>query len=163
MARGFAGRGDGGPCGGLEWIMKQRIRVVGIIRDGEGILKLKRNMGRMDTLPTWELPTGKIKYGEQPEEAMARAIDEYLGVGVKGVKLKDVVTFVALTGASQLSNLYIIYSPVELCGLISRPVMFDYFSTEGACDILSTISRERINNQNSFCYRSYIFDTTRDV
>ena len=89
--------------------MKQRIRVVGLIRQGEDVLFLKRNLGRMEEAPIWELPTGKIRLGEQPEEAMTRTIYEYLGVEVASLKLKDVTTFVALSGASRLSNLYIVY------------------------------------------------------
>lgn len=89
--------------------MKQRIRVVGIIREGEDVLLLKRNMGRMEASPLWELPTGKIRFGEQPEEAMSRAIDEYLGVQVEKVSLADVITFVSLPGASRMSNLYIVF------------------------------------------------------
>lgn len=89
--------------------MKQRIRVVGIIHEGEDILLLKRNMGRMEESPLWELPTGKIRFGEQPEEAMGRVIDEYLGGQVESAKLIDAITFIALTSASRLSNLYIVY------------------------------------------------------
>lgn len=77
---------------------------------------MKKAQGRVDGMPIWELPTGKIKFGEQPEEAIARALEEYLGVEVtKRTKLHDVVTFMAQSpslGASQLSNLYIIYSVV---------------------------------------------------
>ena len=89
--------------------MKQRIRVVGIIRGEDGILVLKRNRGRSDAPVFWELPTGKIRFGEQPEEAMARAITEYTGYRTSTIKLKDVITFLALEGSSRLSNLYIIY------------------------------------------------------
>lgn len=89
--------------------MKQRIRVVGIVKDGDEFLFLKRSQGRKEGLPLWELPTSKIQFGEQPEEAMARAFFEDLGVNVKEVRLKDAVTFLALLGASQLSNLYIVY------------------------------------------------------
>ena len=89
--------------------VKQRIRVVGILkRDGE-ILLMKRRTGRSDSPVFWELPTGKLKFGEQPEEAMARTALEYLGAQVKEVKLKDVVTFLAFSGASQMANLYIVY------------------------------------------------------
>ena len=49
--------------------MKQRIRVAGIVRNEEGILILKRSRGRSDAPAFWELPTGKINFGEQPEEA----------------------------------------------------------------------------------------------
>ena len=90
--------------------MKQRIRVVGIIQDERDILIMKKAQGRVDGTPTWELPTGKIKFGEQPEEAIERTLEEYLGVEVtKQTKLHDVVTFMAPQGSSQLSNLYIVY------------------------------------------------------
>ena len=89
--------------------MKQRIRVVGIIRNEDGVLILKRNRGRSDAPVFWELPTGKIKFGEQPEEAMARSLTEYTGFRASTIRLKDVITFLAPEGASRLSNLYIVY------------------------------------------------------
>ena len=89
--------------------MKQRIRVVSIIRQGDDILLLKRSRERIEALPNWELPTGKIRFGEQPEEAMSRTIYEFLGAQVTSVKLKDVVTFTGLASASRLGNLYIVY------------------------------------------------------
>lgn len=100
--------------------MKQRIRVVGIVRTDEGLLLLKRVKGRSEETPTWELPTGKIRFGEQPEEAMARSIYEYLGVNVTEVSLLDAITFVGLSGTSQLGNLFIIYS-VKLTGSKINP------------------------------------------
>ena len=94
--------------------MKQRIRVVSIIRDKDGaILLMKKSRGRLEDPVLWELPTGKISFGEQPEEAMTRTLSEYLKVSVSAIRLKDTITFLALVGASQLSNLYIVYE-VEL-------------------------------------------------
>ncbi len=91
--------------------MKQRIRVAGIIQNGREVLIMKKAQGRVDSAPIWELPTGKIKFGEQPEEAMDRMLEEYLGVEVtEKTELKDVITFLAPQGSSQLSNLYIIYT-----------------------------------------------------
>ena len=89
--------------------MKQRIRVAAIIRDGDKILVLKRNRGRTEAPVFWEIPTGKIKFGEQPEEAITRIISEYTGLSANTIRLKDVITFVAPEGASRLDNLYIIY------------------------------------------------------
>ena len=89
--------------------MKQRIRVVAIIKDKDKVLVLKRSRGRVEAPVFWELPTGKIKFGEQPEEAMARSLTEYTGLNASSIKLKDVITFLAPDGASQLSNLYIVY------------------------------------------------------
>ena len=90
--------------------MKQRIRVVGLIKNEEGVLVFKRNRGRSEAPVFWELPTGKIKFGEQPEEAMARSLAEYTGLNANSIELKDVITFLAPEGSSQLSNLYIIYT-----------------------------------------------------
>ena len=89
--------------------MKQRIRVVGIIKNEDGILVFKRSRGRSESPAFWELPTGKIKFGEQPEEAMARFLTEYTSLDISSAHLKDVITFLAPEGSSQLSNLYIIY------------------------------------------------------
>ena len=89
--------------------MKQRIRVVGIVRDSEKVLLLKRNLGRSEGEVVWELPTGKINFGEQPEEAMSRIVYEDLGLQVSSIKLEDVITFLSLDGASRFGNLYIIY------------------------------------------------------
>lgn len=89
--------------------MKQRIRVVGLIKNEEGVLVFKRSRGRSESPVFWELPTGKIKFGEQPEEAMIRSLTEYTGLNANSIKLKDVITFLAPEGSSQLNNLYIIY------------------------------------------------------
>ncbi len=89
--------------------MKQRIRVVGIVREGNGVLILKRNRGRSEAPVFWELPTGKSNFGEQPEEAMVRSLADYTNLKVKTITLRDVVTFLALEGSSRLSNLYIVY------------------------------------------------------
>lgn len=89
--------------------MKQRIRVVGIIRSKEGVLILKRSRGRSDRPVFWELLTEKIKFGEQPEEAIARSLSENLKLSATSIKIKDVITFLALEDASRLSNLYIVY------------------------------------------------------
>lgn len=89
--------------------MKQRIRTVAIVRNEDGVLVLKRSRGRSEAPVFWELPTGKIKFGEQPEEAMVRSLAEYTGLTAQSVKLKDAITFLAPEGASQISNLYIVY------------------------------------------------------
>lgn len=102
--------------------MKQRIRVVGLVQNGASVLIMKKNVGRNDSSPTWELPTGKLKLGEQPEEAIDRTLEEYLGVEeTEKIELLDVVTFLAPQGSSQLSNLYIIYKVSLSEGVKIRP------------------------------------------
>lgn len=90
--------------------MKQRIRVSAICKKDGDILLLKRAGGRIDGAEVdFELPTGKIIFGEQPEEAMARVLYENTGVKTASLQLMDVVTFTSLEGSSQLGSLYIIY------------------------------------------------------
>ncbi|MBR3324100.1 reverse transcriptase-like protein [Candidatus Saccharibacteria bacterium] len=89
--------------------MKQRIRVVAIIKARDKVLVMKRNRGRIEAPVFWELPTGKIKFGEQPEEAISRMLSEDAGLVATSIKIKDAITFVALEGASRLDNLYIVY------------------------------------------------------
>ena len=106
--------------------MKQRIRVVGIIRNEDGVLIFKRNRGRSEAPVFWELPTGKIKFGEQPEEAMVRTLSEYTNLTPSSVKIKDVITFLALEGSSRLCNLYIVYE-IKINGTI-RPEPQDRYT-----------------------------------
>lgn len=90
--------------------MKQRIRVTAICKKDGNILLLKRAGGRIDGGEVdFELPTGKIIFGEQPEEAMARVLYEHTGVQTASLQLMDAVTFTSLEGSSQLGSLYIIY------------------------------------------------------
>ncbi|MBR2587490.1 reverse transcriptase-like protein [Candidatus Saccharibacteria bacterium] len=101
--------------------MKQRIRVVGILKEGGEVLLMKKRTGRSSEPVFWELPTGKIKFGEQPEETMARTALEYLGVEIQEIKLKDVVTFLAFSGSSQMANLYIVFEIKVESGVRIRP------------------------------------------
>ena len=87
--------------------------MVAICKKTNSILLLKRAGGRVEGATNFELPTGKIEFGEQPDEAMARVIYEYLGVQTGKMQLSDVITFADLFEASQIGNLYIIYD-VEL-------------------------------------------------
>lgn len=90
--------------------MKQRIRVTAICKKDDEVLLLKRAGGRIEGgMPNFELPQGKIIFGEQPEEAMARVIYENVGAQATSVQLVDAVTFTNLEGASELGNLYIVY------------------------------------------------------
>jgi len=93
--------------------MKQRIRVSALCKKKDTVLLLKRAGGRVEGPLNFELPTGKIEFGEQPDEAMARVIYEYMGLQTEKLQLSDVITFTGTIDSSELGNLYIIYD-VEL-------------------------------------------------
>lgn len=89
--------------------MKQKIRIAGMIRKADHFLVLKKNKGRADISTVWELPVCKIRVGEQPEEAIARLVDEDLSLTIKKMKIRDVITFTEYEDASKIYSLYIIY------------------------------------------------------
>ncbi len=107
--------------------MKQRIRVVGIVKTDDGLLLLKKIKGRSEEVPSWEIPTGKIRFGEQPEEAITRTIYDYLGVDVTEVKLLDAITFVGIAGTSQLGNLFIVYKVKLASGRLNPTEIYSAF------------------------------------
>lgn len=74
--------------------MKQLISVRAIIRDGGKTLLLRRANGRQTILGNYELPGGKLGYGEQPEDALGRYIKNDLGLHLQTVQLADVLTYI---------------------------------------------------------------------
>lgn len=74
--------------------MKQLISVRAIIRDDQKTLLLRRANGRQSILSKFELPGGKLGYGEQPEDAMARYLKEDAGLVVQSAQLYDVLTYI---------------------------------------------------------------------
>ena len=64
--------------------MDRRLGVAGkaIVRDGERILLLQRAATSKHDPGLWELPGGKMDYGEQLPEALAREVAEETGLAV---------------------------------------------------------------------------------
>ncbi len=74
--------------------MKQLISVRAIIRENQKTLLLKRANGRASILGKFELPGGKLGYGEQPEEALTRYLKDDAGITVHSMQLNDVLTYI---------------------------------------------------------------------
>jgi len=74
--------------------MKQRLSVRAIIyREGK-ILLLRRATGRETILGKYELPGGKIEYGEQPEDTLRRCLHDEVGVHLQTAQLFDAITYI---------------------------------------------------------------------
>jgi 8-oxo-dGTP diphosphatase len=71
--------------------MNQRIAVRGIVNQDEKTLLVRRAAGRESILGLYELPGGKLSYGEQPEDALRRYLHEDVGVHIEKADLFDVV------------------------------------------------------------------------
>lgn len=74
--------------------MKQLISVRAIIRKEDKTLLIKRANGRASILGKYELPGGKIGYGEQPEDALSRYVKDDVGLVVRTAQLFDVITYI---------------------------------------------------------------------
>ena len=74
--------------------MKQRLSVRAIITQEDKVLVLKRANGRASILGNFELPGGKLAYGEQPEDALRRYLHDDAGVHIKTAQLFDAVTYI---------------------------------------------------------------------
>jgi len=74
--------------------MKQRLSVRAIINEGGKVLLLKRGTGRESILGKYELPGGKLDYGEQPEDALRRYLHDDSGLHIQSAKLFDAVTYI---------------------------------------------------------------------
>lgn len=74
--------------------MKQLISVRAIIRDDQKTLLLRRAEGRQSILGKYELPGGKLAYGEQPEDALGRYLKDNAGLIIKSAQLYDVLTYI---------------------------------------------------------------------
>lgn len=74
--------------------MNQRVAVRAIVRRDMKTLLLRRANGRPSILGKYELPGGKLEYGEQPEDAVLRYLQDETGLTVKTAQLFDVLTYV---------------------------------------------------------------------
>lgn len=74
--------------------MNQRISVRAIIRQDDKILLLRRANGRQTILGQYELPGGKISYGEQPEDTLRRYLHDDAGLHIQQAELFDAVTYI---------------------------------------------------------------------
>ncbi len=74
--------------------MNQRISVRAIVRQDEKTLLLRRANGRQTILGQYELPGGKLAYGEQPEDALRRYLHEDAGLHIQTAQLFDAVTYI---------------------------------------------------------------------
>lgn len=74
--------------------MKQRISVHAIIKEEGKTLLLRRANGRKSIIGQYELPGGKLAYGEQPEDALRRYLYDDAHLHINTSQLYDAVTYI---------------------------------------------------------------------
>lgn len=88
--------------------MNQRITVRAIIRKDEKILLLRRSDGRPAVVGRYQLPGGRVEYGEDPQSALKRYLRETVGVNLQTAQLFDIVSYVDHDNRD-LQYFYVIY------------------------------------------------------
>ena len=114
--------------------MNQRIAVRAIIRVDEKILLLKRSSGRSSILGRYELPGGKLEYGEQPEDALLRYVQNDMGVAVRAAQLFDVLTYIDHDDRD-LQYVFILYLVSLESGKINLSSNYDRYLWKKMTDI----------------------------
>lgn len=74
--------------------MNQRIAVRAIIDKDHKMLLVRRATGRESILGKYELPGGRLIYGEQPEDALRRYLHDDIGIHISQAALFDVVSYI---------------------------------------------------------------------
>lgn len=74
--------------------MKQRISVRAIIKREGRTLFLRRSTGRESIMGLYELPGGRVEYGEQPEDSLRRWLYDEAGLHMERADLFDVITYI---------------------------------------------------------------------
>jgi ribonuclease HI/ADP-ribose pyrophosphatase YjhB (NUDIX family) len=76
--------------------VKQRVIVQALIQKEDKVLLLRRSEGSPFVSGKYEIPGGKMNYGEQPEDAVKRHLQSVLGSSPSGpLQLFDAISFIS--------------------------------------------------------------------
>ena len=106
--------------------MNQRIAVRAIIRKDEKTLLLRRASGRSTILGKYELPGGKLDYGEQPEDALGRYLQNDAGLVIHTAQLFDVLTYIDHDDRD-IQYVFILYLVSVAPGNVTLSPSYDHF------------------------------------
>jgi ribonuclease HI len=73
--------------------MKQKIAVRALIKQDGKVLLLRRSMGLDYLRGKYELPGGRVDFGETPQQALGRKLRQELSVGTETMQLHDVISY----------------------------------------------------------------------
>lgn len=110
--------------------MKQRISVRAIVRDGGKILLLRRGDGQPEVVGKYELPGGSLDDAEQPEDAVARHLQQATGLAPQVVQLLDVRSYSDYDLATQHICIMYNVSIIKAKTKLSLSQKYDYFHWE---------------------------------
>lgn len=114
--------------------MNQRIAVRAIVRRDEKTLFLRRAAGRPSILGKYELPGGRLRYDEQPEDALTRSLQEDAGLTVQSAQLFDVLTYIDHDDRD-IQYVFILYLVSTASGRVMLGGGYDHYLWKKVSDI----------------------------
>lgn len=103
--------------------MKQKVVTRAIVKQDGRILLLRRAGGRPSIAGLYELPGGRVHINQQPEDALAHALNIHLSVVAETMRMIDVMTFID-PDDRQLQYVFILFeaalSPVNKSIILSE-------------------------------------------
>lgn len=154
--------------------MQQRIAVRALITDKQKTLFVRRASGRPTILGKYELPGGKLEYGEQPEDSLARYVGSELGLTMQSAQLFDVVTYIDYDDRD-MQYVFILYivNIANTATKIHLSQNYDHYQWKGIANLqqetltestklLLGISQQKITStrENELIGRDIVKDTT---
>lgn len=88
--------------------MRQKISVRALIKNDERFLLVRRASGAPQYIGQYELPGGKVEYGEDPELAVRREVGEELGAEAGAIQLYKVVSWMD-TAERDTQHIIVVY------------------------------------------------------
>lgn len=99
-----------------------RIGAYGLIQDGTGVLLCRLSAQVMRSQGSWTLPGGGIEFGEHPEEAMVREVEEETGLVVRATSLLGINSFTIAGEFDDFQGIQIVYEAEVLGGNLRNEI-----------------------------------------
>lgn len=117
--------------------MNQRITVRAIVRRDDKTLLLRRKDGRPAVVGKYQLPGGRIEYGESPEAALTRYLQETTGLGVQASQLVDIISYVDHENRD-LQYFYVVYLVSVTDDKVQLGERYDHYQWKRVNDVTVT-------------------------
>lgn len=91
----------------------QQVSVAGLLDLNGRLLVVRRSLKETFLPRVWELPGGKLNFGESPDAAIQRELLEETGLTASIVKLTRVRSYMSKAGTQHNIELFYILSPVD--------------------------------------------------
>ncbi len=101
---------------------KTRVAAYGLITDNDQILLCKISDQLAQHQGKWTLPGGGIEFGESPEEATIREVEEETGLVVQVDELKTIDSIVFETSDTVFHSIRILYTATFVSGTLRNEV-----------------------------------------